>query len=75
MDKKFIMVFMAGAALGIASMKLFNVKKPVGNLRIDESDPNEEPYIFLELHQNLGDLRTKKRVTLAVVNQNYLSAK
>ena len=75
MGRKELIVFGTGLLAGVAMTILANWKKPIGVLRIDESDPNEEPYIFLELNQGVDSVRTKKRVMLTVLDKNYLSAK
>ena len=52
-------------------------QKPIGTLRIDSSDPDDGPYLFLELNQSIADvkLQDKKFVVLAVDATNYLSQK
>lgn len=45
----------------------------IGNLREDRSDPEEPPYLFLELEQGGLDLIQKSEyVTLRVRRENYL---
>ena len=49
--------------------------KPIGNLRIDQSDP-EQPYMFLELDSSITDLNqimNEKQITLEVVVKNYIT--
>lgn len=45
----------------------------VGALRIDHSDPDEEPYLFLELNRGVGDITRKKWVILKVDPRDYIS--
>lgn len=45
----------------------------VGTLRIDRSDPDDGPYMFLELEKNVHFVSSKKYVLLKVSNQNYIS--
>lgn len=45
----------------------------VGTLRIDRSDPSDQPYMFLELARNVGDITGKKYVILNVSTKNYIS--
>lgn len=49
--------------------------KPVGTLRIDNSDPDEPPYLFLELKKesNPNNFKNKKYVTFDVNAKNYIS--
>lgn len=45
----------------------------IGTLRIDRSDPNEAPYMFLEVTKGVGDISSRKYVMLEVSNENYIS--
>ena len=53
------------ACYGVAKMK-------IGDLRIDNSDP-EETYMFLELEKGVGDISKKRIVLLKVNPTNYIS--
>lgn len=56
------------ACLGVLSLK-------IGFLRIDRSDPTEEPYMFMELSKEVGDVSNRKLVLLEVKNENFISQK
>lgn len=45
---------------------------PVGDLRIDRSDPTSEPFLFLELSTDVRTISGMKTVTLSVRNENFL---
>lgn len=45
----------------------------VGILRVDRSDPSENPYLFLELKQDVNYISSKDYVILKVVDKNYIS--
>ena len=75
MDRKSMIIFCVGILSGVALTKLLSREKSVGNLRIDRSDPNEEPYLFLELDRNVKEISKKKTVMLNVLDKNYLTAK
>lgn len=45
---------------------------PVGDLRIDRSDPTSEPFLFLELCTDVRTISGMKTVTLSVSNENFL---
>ena len=45
----------------------------VGNLRVDRSDPNDVPYLFLELKKAVESVSSKKYVIFKVVNENFIS--
>lgn len=70
-----VILVIAGIIIGIGiSIVLFRLYF-IGILRIDKSDPNEEPYMFLELDKCTGDISTKKYVVLKVSTKNYISHK
>lgn len=56
----------------VLSKKTNNV---IGNLRIDNSDPNEPPYLFLELEKTPDRLKDGDKVVLIVKVKNYISQK
>lgn len=54
------------ACLGVLGLK-------IGTLRIDRSDPDEEPYMFLEINKGVGDISNRKYVLMEVSNENFIS--
>lgn len=51
-------------------------KKIVGTLRVDHSDPDSGPYLFLEIaHGGMETIRKKKYVLLRVNLENYIPHK
>lgn len=63
-----IITLIIGFLLGAA---VFH-RRPVGNLRIDRSDPDDPPYLFLELSSDVGRFLHKKYVVLRVRAENFL---
>lgn len=49
--------------------------KPVGTLRVDQSDPDAGPYLFLEIPEDPTKLPNQKYITLKVNIENYVSHK
>lgn len=48
-------------------------KRVIGTLRIDHSDPDEQPYLFLELmNDGYAKLQTQEYVTFQVLRENYI---
>lgn len=47
----------------------------VGTLRVDTSDPDDRPYMFLELSKNVQTVMHKKYVMLKVSTKNFISQK
>lgn len=63
-----IITLIVGFLLGAA---VFH-RRPMGNLRIDRSDPTDPPYLFLELSSDVGRFLHKKYVVLRVRAENFL---
>lgn len=53
--------------------KRFNREyEPVGTLRIDTSDSESQPLMFLEIYKGVGDISSKSVVALDVSTDSYL---
>lgn len=71
-----VIVFVVGVIFGGILVRTLHQPKTVGSLRIDNSDPDSEPYLFLELTRaNVYDIYNQKYVTFDVNTQNYVSQK
>lgn len=68
-----IIIFVIGMILGSAITVITLRKRSFGSLRIDTSDPNENPYIFLELSEDVNTIFQKKYITLKINTQNFVS--
>jgi hypothetical protein len=66
-----ILTFIIGLILGLGGHKV----APVGTLRIDNSDPEDGPYLFLELSTDPKVLMKEKEVLLKVDTKSYLTQK
>lgn len=59
--------------LGFFARWIFFKNKPVGVIRVDQSDPTEKPYLFLELPPGgMNEIMTKDHVVFLVVRDNYI---
>lgn len=67
--------FVFGLTIGYMISKSIKNEEPIGDLRIDESDPDDGPYLFLELKSKPNNLKSRKQVTLNVKAENYVSQK
>lgn len=70
-----IILILAGLCLGMAIATIIFRAYFVGNLRIDNSDPEDGPYMFLELEKGIGDISSKKHVILKVKRENFIPHK
>lgn len=70
-----IVAFCIGILIGcVFTVIIFRVMA-VGTLRIDTSDPNDDPYLFLELSKDVNAIRQKKYITLKVNIKNFITHK
>lgn len=72
---EFAIVFALGAIFGAILALTTSYSRSVGNLRVDHSDPEEPPYLFLELVKDVGDISRKKYVLLRVNVKDFISRK
>ena len=70
-----LILVLAGLLLGLLISGVFVYKSAVGTLRIDQSDPEDGPYPFLEGTKPLHYIMGRKFVILKVKVENYLSQK
>lgn len=67
---------LVGILIGLLASRFIFKDKPIGSLRVDQSDPDSEPYLFLELDPGgMNDIYKKQSVRLRVKIKNYISHK
>jgi len=71
----YVITFLAGVLVGGIIIMVKLILNTDGTLRLDDSDPNEPPYIFLELRNNPENLYKKKYATLKVSIKNFIPRK
>ena len=67
--------FVIGAIIGYVVCKVITFEEPIGDLRMDESIPEDGLRLFLELERVPNNLKSRKQVTLNVKVENYISQK
>ena len=67
-----MLLLFAGIVIGFIFGKMER-HNTIGTLRIDSSDPDDGPYMFLELAANPEYIKQQKRITLDVSTQSYIS--
>ena len=65
--------YIFGVLFGALVSMLIHRKSVSGVIRVDQSDPYDGPYLFLELTENLGQVVNKKYVTLQIDVSDYIS--
>lgn len=71
-----VIILLIGILIGILIARFIFRDKPIGSLRVDQSDPDSGPYLFLELSPGGADeIYKKKYVSLRVDLKDYISQK
>lgn len=70
-----VLMLVLGLVIGIAIFALLLPKKTIGDLCVDQSDPDDNPYLFLELKKDMKYIYKSKYVVLKVNTKNYISHK
>lgn len=69
-----IVMFLIGLITGFIFAEIRSCSKPIaGVLRIDNSDPEDGPYLFLELSTSPDKLEESSKVIFKVSHKNYIS--
>lgn len=67
-----LIIFGIGVLVGIVCTTVATRSKSVGSLRVDRSDPDDGPYLFLELSKDIEEIYRKKYVTFKVSLKNFI---
>ena len=65
----FILGVLIGLGVAVATLGIFQI----GVLRIDMSDPLDNPYMFLELSKAMNDISSRRYVILRVSKKNFVT--
>lgn len=61
-----------GVAIGFSIGKAKYYQWPIGDLRVDQSDPDSPPQLFLELDKDVPAVMTKKYVAFRVKAEDFI---
>ncbi len=70
-----LIIFGIGVLIGFVCATIATRTKSVGSLRVDTSDSDDSPYLFLELSKDIGDIYRQKYVILRVNIKNFIPHK
>ena len=71
-----LIILVIGILIGLFIERYIFQEKPIGSIRVDHSDPDSGPYLFLELDSGgANEICKKSRVSLRVEIKNYISQK
>ena len=62
-----VILLVIGILIGVAVSRLIFSEKPIGTLKVDDTDPDGGPYLFLEIDRGrLGDIYRNQHVCVRV---------
>lgn len=67
-----ISALIVGVLIGFGIAKAKYHQNPIGDLRVDQSDPDSPPHLFLELDTNVPTVMTKKYVVFRVKVEDFI---
>lgn len=67
-----VAIFIIGIFAGFGIGKMKYRQWPIGDLRIDQSDPDSPPNLFLELDANVPAIMAKKSVMFRVKVEDFI---
>ena len=68
-----VLLVLLGFVGGMAFFLICLATRSIGTLRVDQSDPTEQPYLFLELDKPVESVINKKYVLFRVIKKNFIS--
>lgn len=68
-----VLLVLLGFVGGMVFFLICLAARSIGILRVDQSDPTEQPYLFLELDKPVESVINEKYVLFRVVKKNFIS--
>lgn len=68
-----VLLVLLGFVFGMVFFLICLAARSIGTLRIDQSDPTEPPYLFLDLDKPVESIIKEKYVLFRVSKKNFIS--
>ena len=68
-----VLLVLLGFIGGMVFFLICLAARSIGTLRIDQSDPTEPPYLFLDLDKPVESIAKEKYVLFRVSKKNFIS--
>ena len=68
-----VLLVLLGFVGGMVFFLICLTTRSIGTLRIDQSDPTEPPYLFLDLDKPVESILKEKYVLFRVSKKNFIS--
>ena len=69
-----VLLVLLGFVGGMAFFLTCLAARSIGTLRVDQSDPTEQPYLFLELDKPVESVINEKYVLFRVSKKNFIGS-
>ena len=69
-----VLLVLLGFVGGMAFFLMYLAARSIGTLRVDQSDPAEPPYLFLELDKPVENVVKEKYVLFRVSKKNFINS-
>ena len=69
-----VLLVLLGFVGGMTVFLICLATRSIGTLRVDQSDPTEQPYLFLELDKPVESVINKKYVLFRVSKKNFIDS-
>lgn len=69
-----VLLVLLGFVGGMAFFLICLATRSIGILRVDQSDPTEPPYLFLELDKPVENIVKEKYVIFRVSKKNFIDS-
>ena len=69
-----VLAFLLGLLTGISGTLIVSRLRTIGDLRVDTSDTDSSPYLFMELknEKSMGQIQRSRYVTMRVNLESYI---
>ena len=68
-----VLLVLLGFVGGMTVFLICLATRSIGTLRVDQSDPTEQPYLILELDKPVESVINEKYVLFKVIKKNFIS--
>ena len=69
-----VLLVLFGFVGGMIFFLICLAARSIGTLRVDQSDPTEQPYLFLELDKPVENVSKEKYVLFRVSKKNFIDS-
>jgi hypothetical protein len=68
-----VLFVLIGVILGMILTLIYFASRSIGTIIIDQSDPMDEPYLFLDLDKPIESFMKQKHALIRIRKRNFIS--